>query len=144
MATTPAVVQAIAQQNPDGVSIDLATGRILEGPGFCVAYDATQNQFGNAGCVFAMAHAAGPAGSNIVGAWLNTTNNNYYFDSVKKYMTREAAVEAAKREKQIALYDLQRRVVENIMVQGVNAAVPGSPGTFAPALAAGRKRAHSF
>ncbi len=143
MATTPAVVQAIAQQNPNGVSIDIEKGRILEGPGYCVAYAATQNQFGNAGCVFAMAHASGPAGSNIVGAWLNPADNNYYFDSVKKYITREAAVEAAKKEQQIALYDLQRRVVEDIMTPGVNA-TPGSPGTFAPAVVAGRKRAHSF
>lgn len=143
MATSAAVVQAIAQQNPNGVSIDLEKGRILEGPGYCVAYDATQNQFGHAGCVFVMNHAAGPGGSNIVGAWFNPGNNNYYFDSVKKYTTREAAVEAAKKEQQIAIYDLQRRVVEDIMTPGVNA-VPGSPGTFTPALAAGRKRAHSF
>jgi hypothetical protein len=144
MATTALVIQAIAQQNPNGVSIDVETGRIVDGPGFCVAYAATQNQFGAGGAQFALNHATGPNGSGIVGAWLNNADNNYYFDSVKKYITREAAVEAAKREQQIALYDLQRRVVEDIMTSGVNA-VPGSPGTFAPALgAAGRKRAHSF
>jgi hypothetical protein len=144
MPITAVVVQAIAAQNPNGVSIDTETGRILTGTGFCVAYAATQGQFGAIGAQAALTHATGPAGSGIVGAWRNPADANYYFDSVKKYITREAAVEAAKKEAQIAIYNLNTGNVEDIMVQGAgDPQLPRSPGSFIPAIATGRKRALS-
>lgn len=132
MPVTAAQVQQVAGNNPAGVSIDLNTGRVLTGMGFCVAYEATQNQHGLLGLNFSMAHALGPNGSGIIGAW--THLGNVYYDSVKKYSTRPAAVEAAKKERQIAIYNLNTQQVENIM----------AGQSFLPSLATGRKRAHSF
>ncbi|MEO8155748.1 MAG: hypothetical protein ABI605_22005 [Rhizobacter sp.] len=132
--------------NQNGISIDLERGMILAGVGFCVAYAATQNQNGLAGLNFSMAHANGAAGSGILGAWQDPATMIWYYDSVKKYMSREAAVEAAKKESQIAIYNLQSRATENIMTPvapGAIGAVPGSPGSFLPSLATGRKRALS-
>jgi len=144
MATTAQTVQGIAALHPNGVSIDLEAGRILTGVGFCVAYAATQNNLNFAGLQLSMAHALGPNGSGIVGAWTNGPDT--YYDSVKKYITREAAVQAAKKEEQIAVYNLQTGNVEDIMTPlepGDPNVVNGSPGTFNPSLATGRKRAQS-
>jgi hypothetical protein len=132
MAITAVQVQRVAQNNPDGVSIDLVTGRVLTGVGFCVAYQATQNNFDFAGLNASMAHAQGPNGSGIIGAWSHA--GTIYYDSVKKYTTRTAAVEAAIEEGQLAIYNLNTLRVEDIMTPG---------GSFNPSLAAARKRSHT-
>ncbi|HET7794444.1 MAG TPA: hypothetical protein VFL64_13765 [Rhizobacter sp.] len=144
MAITAETVQGIAKLHPDGVSIDLNTGRILTGTGFCVAYAATQDNHNFTGLQLSMQHALGPSGSGIIGAW--TTGPDTYYDSVKKYITRESAVQAAIKEEQIAVYNLQAGKVENIMTPlepGDPKVVNGSPGSFNPALATGRKRAQT-
>lgn len=134
MPITTQQVIAIAGNNPQGVSIDLDRGVILNGVGFCVAYAATQNNHGLAGLNLSMAHATGPNGSGIIGAW--THGANVYYDSVKKYSTRVAAIKAAQDERQIAIYNLGTQQVENIMNEHTN--------SFNDSLATGRKRAHSF
>lgn len=133
MAITVQKVQQVAGNNPHGVSIDLIAGKILTGVGFCVAYHATQNNFGLAGLTASMAHANGPNGSGIVGAWSNT--GVVYYDSVKKYTSRNAAVQAAIKEEQLAIYNLNTQNIEGIMTPG---------GSFIPSLATSRKRSHSF
>ena len=142
MPITAAQVQAVAGNNPAGVSIDLITGRILTGVGFCVAYAATQNNHDLAGLTQSMIHANGPNGSGIIGAWSHGTQ--IYYDSVKKYTTRVAAVNAAQKERQIAIYNLTKNIVEGIMTPGVGFDPAHSPGNFIPSLTTGRKRSHSF
>ena len=141
MPITAAQVQTVAGNNPAGVSIDLIQGRILTGVGFCVAYAATQNNQGLAGLGLSMAHANGPNGSGIIGAWSH--GGRIYYDSVKKYTTRVAAVKAAQKEGQIAIYNLTTKRVENIMTPGAGFNA-NSPGSFIPSIATGRKRSHSF
>lgn len=126
-------VAAVAGMNPQGVSIDLTTGRVLTGVGYCVAYHATQNNHGPGGLAASMAHANGPNGSGIIGAW--NDNGLIYYDSVKKYTTRVAAVAAAQREHQIAIYDLGTKTLDYIM----------DGESYNPSLTASRhKRTHSI
>jgi len=141
MPITAEQVLKIAGNNPAGVSIDLIQGRILTDVGFCVAYAATQDNHGYPGLLKSMAHATGPNGSGIIGAWYDGVKT--YYDSVKKYHTRVVAVEAAQKEGQIAIYNLKTQKVENIMIPGAGFNA-NSPGSFIPSIATGRKRSHSF
>jgi len=115
-----------------GLSIDLKRGMILTGVGFCVAYSATQDCHDTDGLKKCMDHATGAEGSGIVGAWQH--NACVYYDSVKKYATRQAAVDAAQKQRQLAIYNLGTQQVEDIM---------SDKGSFNPSLALTRKRAHS-
>ena len=141
MPITAAQVQTIAGNNPKGVSIDLNLGRILTEFGFCVGYAATQGNHDLHGLNQSMIHANGPNGSGIIGAW--AYGGLVYYDSVKKYSTRVAAVQAAQKEGQIAIYNLKTNEIENIMTLGAGFNA-NSPGSFIPSLATGRKRSHSF
>lgn len=70
--------------------------------GYCVAYSDTQNYFGRDGLDRAIEHAQ--THSQIIGGW--KTGSNTYFDSVRVFHTKEAAVEAAIIENQLAFYDI--------------------------------------
>ncbi len=141
MPITARQVALVAGNNPAGVSIDLIKGRILTGVGFCVAYAATQNNYGHNGLTLSMAHANGPNGSGIIGAWSHGLR--VYYDSVKKYSSRVSAVEAAQKEGQIAIYNLNTNRVENIM-NPADRFDDRSPGGFNPSLGTGRKRFHDI
>jgi fructokinase len=127
-------VWAVAQElsNQLGFTLDLNRMRRAADEGFCVAFAATQNQFGPQGLDFVLAHAQGPNGKGIVGGWFN--QGQYYFDSVSIYTTRVAAVEAAKVNGQIGIYNLRTGHYEPIM----------EGESFNPSLGALRKRAHSI
>ena len=70
--------------------------------GFCVAYSDTQNYFGRDGLNKAIEHAQ--EHFQVVGGWME--DGKTYFDSVRVFQTKEAAVEAAIIENQIAFYEL--------------------------------------
>ncbi|VXD11644.1 hypothetical protein [Marinoscillum sp. 108] len=70
--------------------------------GYCVAYSDTQDCFGQEGLAKALAHAQTHA--QVLGGWLD--NGKFYFDSVRIYQTKPAAIEAAIKENQIGLFDL--------------------------------------
>ena len=131
----------IAKKKRAGMSIDLNRGRILTGVGFCVGYAATQGNHDLPGLNRSMIHANGPNGSGIIGAW--SDGKDVYYDSVKKYSTRAAAVQAAQKEEQIAIYNLNTNKQEDIMIKGAGFNAK-SPGSFIPSLATGRKRSHSI
>jgi hypothetical protein len=126
-------IWAIAQRvdNQPGFTLDINRMRRAADEGFCVAYAATQNQHGQAGLHNCVVHAQGPNGSGIIGGWYNGANNQYYFDSVRIYTTRVAAVEAARLNRQIGIYDLRRRRYVPIMTMG---------GSFLPSRSALRQR----
>ena len=141
MPITAAKVLTVAGNNPAGVSIDLNLGRIITEVGFCVGYAATQGNHDPHGLELSMTHANGPNGSGIIGAWSHA--GRVYYDSVKKYSTRAAAVQAAIKEKQIAIYNLKTNRQEYIMTPGAGFNA-NSPGSFIPSLATGRKRSHDI
>jgi len=89
--------------------------------GYCVAYSATQNQFGWNGLKFAVNHAM--ANSRVVGGWYNQNNGQFYFDSVRIYHTREAAIQAAIRNRQIGIYDLSSGTYIDVMNQATGSFV---------------------
>lgn len=70
--------------------------RSLPNVGYAVAYAATQDIYDRAGLERAILHARVHVG--IVGGWYNSQNGRYYFDSVRIYQTRDAAIRAAIRE----------------------------------------------
>ena len=53
----------------------------------------------------------------IVGGWFNHTDQRFYFDSVRIYRNREAAIQAAIRERQIGIYDLSTGTYTDVMDQ---------------------------
>ena len=136
MPITAEKIKQLVGENPNGVSVDLQSERVLNTKsgdvGFCVAYSATQNNHDDEGLSNSMTHAQGDSGSGIIGAWSH--GDVVYYDSVKKYSTREAAVEAAKKEDQIAIYNIGTQTVESIK----------DGESFNPSLLAQRKRAHSI
>lgn len=93
----------IAKQNPEGFTYDLNRKRFVR-LGYAVAYEATQNCFGVEGCTKAIAHALAHKG--IVGGWLSSKNQQYYFDSCRVFFSERAAIEFGKANKQISIYDL--------------------------------------
>lgn len=91
----------LALRNPDGFT-RYVYGLNRPVRGYCVAYLDTQNCFGRPGLERALRHARTHA--QIIGGW--RSGGQFYFDSVRVYHTRDAAVEAAIRERQIGYFDL--------------------------------------
>lgn len=140
----------IAQEprNAKGFTIDIRRMRKCTDEGFCVAYAATQKEHGRRGLAKALAHAQGPNGSGLVGGWYNEENRTYYFDSVKVYSTRIAAVNAAMRNRQIGIYDLRTRdgMYDPVSREPYQHYIPimdEMTGSFKEARKATRSRFHS-
>ena len=71
-----------AKINPQGFTLSLKTKRTVKF-GIPVGYKATQNSFGKEGLNKAIKHALD--NEMIVGRWLNSKDNLFYFDSVKVF-----------------------------------------------------------
>lgn len=97
------IILEIAKQNPYGFTYNLNTKTFVKF-GICVAYNATQNSFDEAGAASAIAHALNHCG--IIGGWFNSENGRYYFDSVRIFRDRNEAIAFGLAEKQIAIFDL--------------------------------------
>ena len=93
----------IAKENPYGFTYNIRTNSFVK-YGIVVAYKETQNSFGLEGLQKVVEHATQHNG--IVGGWLNSENNQYYFDSCKVFKNREAAIEFGRENEQIAIFDL--------------------------------------
>ena len=93
----------IANQNPYGFTFNLKTKRFVKF-GYSVAYKETQNSFGVEGLEKALKHALENDG--IIGGWLNSENEKFYFDSIKIFKSKTDALEFARKNKQIAIFDL--------------------------------------
>ncbi len=101
--------------NPEGFTLNIDTFKEVKF-GIVVAYEATQNHFGKESLTRVIEHAK--SHNNIIGGWLNTENNQYYFDSVKVFKNSELkqAVEFAKKHKQLAIFDLTN--LREIRIEG--------------------------
>lgn len=104
-----AALAVIAAANQDGFTVDARTLQPIA-KGYAVAFADTQNSFGNAGLrrVVEFAHSTNKA--NAFGGWFDTETGLYYWDAVKVYATKAAAARAAKRNGQIAYFDLTNGV----------------------------------
>lgn len=94
-----------SKNNPFGFTINIETMKPIEF-GICVSYLETQNSFGKESLQKVITHSL--KHQKIVGGWLNEENNQYYFDSVKMFKNSELqqAIEFAKENKQIAIFDI--------------------------------------
>lgn len=96
-----------SKNNPFGFTINIETFRPVKF-GYAAAYLETQNCFGKEGLRKVVSHAM--RHEKIVGGWLNSENEMYYFDSIKIFRSLEKAIEFAKENKQIAIFDLTNMI----------------------------------
>lgn len=94
-----------AKNSPYGFTLNISTMKPVKF-GICVAYFETQDSYGKDGLRKALEHAL--KHNKIVGGWLNDDNDYYYFDSIRLFTNLELkeAIEFAKRNKQLAIFDL--------------------------------------
>lgn len=94
-----------SKNNPDGFTLDLETFEPIKF-GIAVAYLETQDSFNIKGLTRVIEHALDH--HKVVGGWLNGENGFFYFDSVRifKNSEKEKAIEFAKSNKQLAVFDL--------------------------------------
>ena len=88
-----AALVAIATANAEGFTVDAQTLQPVS-KGYAVAVAETQNN----------------KTARAFGGWLDSETGLYYWDAVQIYKTKKAAARAAKRNKQIAFFDLARLV----------------------------------
>ena len=93
-----------SKKNPNGFTLNIETFKPIAN-GICVGFLATQNCFGKEGLKRAIHHAL--ENEKIIGGWLSD-NQLYYFDSIKifKNIQLQLAIEFAKQNEQLAIYDL--------------------------------------
>lgn len=94
-----------SKNNPDGFTINIETFKAVKF-GIAVAYLETQDSFDIKGLEKVIEHAL--THHKIVGGWLNGENGFFYFDSVRifKNSEKQKAIEFAKSNKQLAVFDL--------------------------------------
>ncbi|WP_417444660.1 hypothetical protein [Joostella sp.] len=94
-----------SKNNPNGFTINIETMKAVKF-GIVVAYYETQNSFGKKALEKVINHAL--SHEKIIGGWFNSKNGFFYYDSVKKFKNSELekAIEFAKKNKQLAIFDL--------------------------------------
>lgn len=96
-------IQKIAEQNPEGFTVDLTTLKRIT-KGISVAYIETQDSFGIEGLERVINHAFGH--DRKVGGWMNEDDGQYYYDSIRIFTDLEEAKRFGRENKQIAIFDL--------------------------------------
>lgn len=91
--------------NPEGFTLNLETFKPVKF-GIAVAHSETQNSFDKDSLEKVISHSL--QNGKTLGGWLNVENNKFYFDSIKIFRNSELdkAIEFAKQEKQIAIFDI--------------------------------------
>lgn len=104
-----------SQNNPHGFTLNIETFKAVKF-GIVVAYYETQNSFGKEALKTVINHALN--NNKMIGGWLNDENGFFYFDSVKifKNSELEKAIEFAKQNKQLAIFDLTN--LREIKIEG--------------------------
>lgn len=105
------IIKSIAEQNPEGFTADL-NGKLVAGVGYVVALAETQNSFGDLGLA-KVCEIAKKRGTYI-GGWLEKNSGLYYFDASVIIKDIDEAKEFARKEKQMAIFDLGAREVIDI------------------------------
>lgn len=97
----------VASKFPEGFTMDLMNGALLEpgvDTGYLVAASETQDSFGDAGLSDVILHAL--KNNMLIGGWLDYDSGKFYWDAVKRIDDYTEAVKLARKNKQIAIYDL--------------------------------------
>ena len=95
----------IAAANTEGFTVDATTLQPVTS-GFTVAVADTQNSFGEEGCKRVVNYVTSNEYINAFGGWLNTENNEFYFDATVICSSKEEAEALARANDQIAYFDL--------------------------------------
>lgn len=93
----------IAKENPYGFTIKLPSLDFIT-EGYSIAFEETQNSFDVEGLIKVINHAQ--QNGNVIGGWLDEETDLFYFDSCLILTDEKAAIEFAKQNKQIAIFDL--------------------------------------
>lgn len=104
-AKTVGALVAVAASNPDGFTVDAHTLQPVES-GYAVAVAETQNSFNAEGLAKVVNFVENNAQTNAFGGWLDKETGLFYWDAVIVFQDKRYAIEAAKRNGQIALFDL--------------------------------------
>lgn len=95
----------IAAANTEGYTVDATTLQPVTS-GYAVAVADTQNSFGEEGCKRVVNYVTSNEYINAFGGWLNTENNEFYFDATIICSSKEEAEALARANDQIAYFDL--------------------------------------
>ena len=104
-----ATLLTISAANPEGFTVDAFKLNPIT-KGYAVAFAETQDSFDDAGLERVIKFAGEHAEVNAYGGWLNSENNKYYFDAVSVVQDLQTAYLLARRNKQIAFFDLEKLV----------------------------------
>lgn len=96
---------AIAASNVEGFTVDTKTLQPVTS-GYAVAVAETQNSFGVEGLNKVIKYVNTHNNINAFGGWLNTDNNQFYFDATIVCRTKKEAEALARANNQIAYFDL--------------------------------------
>ncbi len=99
-------IKAVALSNPNGFTVELPTLEHVR-HGIVVAYLETQGSHDDEGLKKCIEHATG--NSNVIGGWYDDDENLYYYDSCKVFDDFDEALIFGKANKQIAIFDLDRK-----------------------------------
>lgn len=105
-STLATVLAKIAADNADGFTVDAVTLEPVT-KGYAVSLAATQNSFGAEGLARVIDYVTAHDDVNAYGGWLNSDNNQYYYDATVICDTREEAEALARLNGQIAYFDLE-------------------------------------
>lgn len=103
MASLVNAIFEIAKENPEGFTVEVPSLKPVTG-GYIAAYAATQNSFGRKGLEKVISHAL--EHGRVIGGWRNAENRKFYFDSNAVFADKDAAIEFGRKNKQIAVFDL--------------------------------------
>ena len=97
-------VYSIAIDNEDGFTYNIVKNA-MQADGYAVARKETQNSFGQDGLqtaiIFALLNNV-----SCIGGWKDSQSGLYYFDATDIYDDLQSAMDAARENEQLAIFDL--------------------------------------
>ena len=102
-----AALTTIAALNPEGFTVDAKTMQPVT-RGFAVAVADTQNSFGPEGLAKVVEYVSAHSGVNAFGGWYDSESGLYYYDATIIVHDLLKAIDLARANDQIAIFDLTR------------------------------------
>ena len=99
------MLQTVAIMSPEGFTVDKNTFEPIT-KGYSVAVKETQDSFGNYGAAKVVSYAEKHNEITALGGWLNSANNQYYYDAVIICEDLNEAIALGRANNQIAIFDL--------------------------------------
>lgn len=98
-------IKEIAANNPHGFTVDLDLKPIAYQSGFLVSLPETQNSFSDEDLERVIRIAKQKR--TFIGGWFNPQNGKYYYDATIWEQDLEVALQIARDNRQIEIYDLK-------------------------------------